>query len=83
MPLSCWGDALLVPPHGLVAAGVFRILEAFFAAHSTGEGKWVPSRDFYRQVRCPWSIVEATDRGSRYKQVVPSLPAHPYAKGIA
>ena len=28
----------------------FRILEAFFAAHSTGEGKWVPSRDFYRQV---------------------------------
>lgn len=27
-----------------------RILEAFFAAHGTGEGKWVPSWDFYRQV---------------------------------
>ncbi|CAM9473941.1 unnamed protein product, partial [Hapterophycus canaliculatus] len=26
------------------------LLEAFFAAHSTGEGKWVPSKEFYRQV---------------------------------
>ncbi|CAM9351660.1 unnamed protein product [Scytosiphon promiscuus] len=26
------------------------LLETFFAAHSTGEGKWVPSKEFYRQV---------------------------------
>ncbi|CAM9225870.1 unnamed protein product, partial [Ectocarpus fasciculatus] len=26
------------------------ILEAFFAAHSTGEGKWIPSKELYRQV---------------------------------
>ncbi|CAN0081684.1 unnamed protein product, partial [Laminaria digitata] len=34
-----------------VDAARMMILEAFFAAHSTGEGKWVPSRDFYRQVQ--------------------------------
>lgn len=28
-----------------------RILEVFFAAHGTGEGKWIPSKEFYRQVR--------------------------------
>lgn len=65
-----------------VVAGVFRILEAFFAAHSTGEGKWVPSRDFFRQVSCHWSKVEAigrTGRSNRLRRLrhhIPTLRVH-------
>ncbi|CAM9380550.1 unnamed protein product [Sphacelaria rigidula] len=52
------------------------VLEVFFAAHSTGEGKWIPSEAFYRQARLTQTLSDVLELEAKiHPGVAPEVPA--------